>query len=225
MYLFRINSWIFYALLIFTCFANWDHLITDFNVHKANQLEKKYLVDLPYSNLPQLYVLRADSIHKHKEFTLEEESEYRSYTSSPAKYDFESALNRKLFDFVHQVDMSDWRSSRLLANQTMQELNQMQVYKTITYINLMSHNLFSLEGLERFPSLRRLNLHDNFLTSLNGLQSLHQLEELDLSSNPIDDYSPIYKLTHLKSLTLPYQCKETKKLQQLLPNTTIRQDA
>jgi hypothetical protein len=225
MYLFRVNSWIFYGLFIASCVFNWDRIITQFNIHKANQLEKKYLVDLPYSNLPQLYELRADSIHKHKEFVLVEELPDITRSRSFPKYDFEQELNRKLFGFVHEEETSDWRSSKLLAIQTLDELNHMQVYKTITNIDLASRNLFSLEGLQNFSSLKKLNLHDNYLTSLKGIEHLTQLEQLDLSSNPIDDYSSLYKLSHLKTLTLPYQCKETKKLQQLLPNTLIKEDA
>lgn len=221
MYLFRINSWLFYGALILCCFVNWDSLITNYNIHTARQLEKKYLAGLSYANLPQLYELRADSIHKHKEFVLEESeilSDTRSYNST---YDFESSLNRKLFMFVHKQKTADWRSLTFLGHQVISNLEKKNVYKTITNLQLNGCSLSSLEGLENFSSLKSIYLYNNELTSIKGIENLRQLEELNLGSNPLTDYTPLYKLKNLKQLYVPANEAEINKLKQQLPNTHI----
>lgn len=41
-YLFRTNGWLFYGVLLFSCFINWDMIVTNFNINRA-ELKKKPL--------------------------------------------------------------------------------------------------------------------------------------------------------------------------------------
>ena len=51
-YLFRVNAAVYYYFIVFTCFFNWDIIITDFNINKHTvehkKLEKYLLLDLSY---------------------------------------------------------------------------------------------------------------------------------------------------------------------------------
>lgn len=57
-YLFRANSWAFYAVLIFSCFINWPALVASYNVRSAiakhENLYQPYLLDLSFHTLPYL---------------------------------------------------------------------------------------------------------------------------------------------------------------------------
>ena len=222
MYLFRTNSWIFYLVLLASCVFDWDSIITDYNINKARQLERAYLVGLSYSNLPQLYELRADSIHKHKEFHLHP-AEYDVRTTSDAySYDFEAGLNEKLFFFLHRLEMKDWRSWTYRGMQVAKQIEDMKVYPSIDSLSLRYSGLTSLEGIQHFSALRKLVLDYDSICTIEELSKLPQLEELNLQGNAITDYTPLYGLKNLKVLIISTPDAATlKQLKQHLPNTQI----
>jgi hypothetical protein len=202
MFLFRINSWLFYGVLLASSLFNWDGIITDFNIHKANQLEKRYLVGLSYVNLPELYRLQADSLHKHREFDMASEEYSVTDSRTSLEYNFNKELSRKLFFFVSARDRTGWRSWSYLGQKVSSELEEMHVFDRITELDLRSCRLESLEGIQHFKALKKLNLFRNSISSLEGVGQLTQLEELDLSENPVTDYTPLYALKNLKVLHL-----------------------
>jgi hypothetical protein len=57
-YLFRANSWAFYAVLIFSCFVNWPVLVAKYNISSAirrnEPVYEKYLYGLSFHTLPYL---------------------------------------------------------------------------------------------------------------------------------------------------------------------------
>lgn len=222
MFLFRINSWLFYSVLLASCFFNWDGIITNFNIHKASQLEKRYLVSLSYANLPELFQLKADSLHKYKEFNMAPEEYAVADSRDPYQYDFSKELNRKLFYFLNAREKTSWRSWNYLGETVNTELEQMQVYNKIAQLDLQSGKLTSLEGIQHFKALKKLNLFRNSVNSLEGIQNLQQLEELDLSENPLTDYTPLYSLKNLKVLHLASFDETVKKnLQAHFPSAQI----
>lgn len=79
-YLFRVNSQIAFAILIFSCAFNWDALITRYNLNYAATTDFDYLINLSNNNT---FILKnySDNIHlkgkperlvnkKHNEYTL-----------------------------------------------------------------------------------------------------------------------------------------------------------
>ncbi len=226
MYLLRSNSRIFYSALILSAFFNWDYIITDFNIHKAGQLDKDYLVKLSNTNLAQLYIFRQDTLHKHKEFSADPEHissfESDSRNNWDAKIDFEKELNNKLFFFLRNNEEQGWKSWHYDESIVNEQLRKLNVYNTIYKLDLSNTKLCSLSGLQHFSSLKKLNLYNNFLYSIEGIQTLKDLEELDLSRNYINDVTPLYGLKNLKQLLIdnlsPVQFKN---LQTHLPNTLI----
>ncbi len=103
MYLFRINGWLFYSVLQFSMFINWDRIITDYNIHNAKQLQVDYLLELSYSNLSQLFMIEEQEFKRDKSVTY-------PYT------EFERRRNAKKNYFLENKENLDWRSWYLESN-------------------------------------------------------------------------------------------------------------
>ena len=70
-FLFRKNAWIVYSFMILSCPVDWDSVITTFNINqfqynKTMEIDQRYLADLGYTNLAQIfdyYIVRGQSLH------------------------------------------------------------------------------------------------------------------------------------------------------------------
>jgi hypothetical protein len=192
MYLFRINSVLFYGVLLVSCFVNWDRLITWFNINHATQLEKQYLVGLGTTNLPALYELRYDTLAKHKIFNLNSATDpadaVREYQQP---FSFDVALDRKLFLFLNGRESSGWQSWNYDGQKVFAKLKEQDHMNHVLSLDLTSAELHSLEGLAYFPHLKKLDLYNNPVESLAPLAALTELEELTINSRAVTDYMPL----------------------------------
>jgi len=226
-YLFHINGWLFYGVYIIFCFFNWDNIITVYNVTHPKGIDYGYLLDLAYSNVPDLLTVQQSTI------------KYPETDSSDA-----SLLYEKVYSFLQFREKYDWQSwcydnNRIYnqlagANRSMkikklqlnvlgiESLKPLEVFSNIQVLDLSSNRIENLNDISSFPMLKKLELAGNRIYSLKGIEKLHQLEFLDLCNNPITDYVPLYTLNNLKEL---YVCKvDSAKLEVLkehLPNTHI----
>jgi hypothetical protein len=223
-FLFRINGILFYSLLVVSCFFSWDDIITSFNMKKAHWLEKNYLVELSETNLPQLFVLKQDTISRKREFKLKTQDPSLDYltTNNDQGLNFDTELNRKLVLFVDNYENQSWKSWYYDEQSTYKELQDLKVFETTSELNLRELHLSVVPTLQPFINLKKLNLFDNSISSLDGIEKLSKLEYLDVSHNKITDYKPLYKLKNLKELTTNIMSiAQLKELQDRLPNTKI----
>lgn len=247
-YLFRVNGWLFYAVLIAACVFNWDALITRFNINDAKKLEKNYLLSLSDAGLPQLMALQHDTITKHEEFTLEEKESsraYRDFNSSDDQPDYKEQLSRKLYDFNLKRETLCWKSwylSNSKINKDLLQLNStnkitalhlsyyyistlepIKAYTNITELYLNTNAIKSISELQYFTKLKKVDLSNNYLMNVKGIEKFKDLVYLNITKNRIHDFYPLYKLTGLKELHVPATIKsyQLKELQEALPNTLI----
>lgn len=60
-YLFRVNGWVFFTVLVVSCYANWDAIIARYNIaNTTKRLDVGYLLKLGYPALPFLNELDDD---------------------------------------------------------------------------------------------------------------------------------------------------------------------
>lgn len=223
-FLFRINGVLFYGLLVVSCFFSWDDIITSFNTHKPRWLEKNYLLELSETNLPQLFVLKNDTISKNREFKLKTQDLALDYltTNNNQALNFDTELNRKLVLFVDNFETQSWKSWYYDEQSTYKQLQDLKVFETTSALNLSGLHLSIVPYLQLFINLKKLNLFDNSISSLDGIEKLTTLEYLDVSHTKITDYKPLYKLKALKELTTNIISNtQLKELQDKLPNTKI----
>jgi len=223
-FLFRINGILFYSLLVVSCFFSWDDIITSFNMKKAHWLEKNYLLELSETNLPQLFVLKHDTISRNREFKLKTQALALDYatTNNDQSLNFDAELNRKLVLFIDNYETPNWKSWYYDEQSTYNQLQNLKVFETTSELNLKELHLSAVPILQPFINLKKLNLYDNSISSLDGIEKLTKLEYLDVSHNKITDYKPLYKLKNLKELTTNLMSNtQLKELQGRLPNTKI----
>lgn len=224
MYLIRVNPWCYYVILVVSCVFNWDVIITNFNLNKAfkenKKLEKYYLVDLSFKNLPQLLVL-PDTIKTYDDY---EARDYYYALRGTYFQSFKIALDKKLFNFMKEVQNQDWQSwssekSRVhdeilaLNNQKLiknldlssgsyfSSLEPIKGLNNIESINLDNNNFTKLYEFSYFPHLKTLSLRSNQIDSLDKLPALNELENLNIGENPISTgFTKIKNASNLKKL-------------------------
>jgi Leucine-rich repeat (LRR) protein len=221
-YLIRTNAAVIYFLLIFSCIPNWDIIITDYNINKCinenKKLEKYFLVDISFKNLPQLLQL-PDSVALADDFQARD-----YYNSSRNVYyrDFNSALDLKLFNFLKDYKQKEWQSycaekKRVfneiislksdikemdLSASGLRTMNPIRELTALTELNLSATGFDTLPELKVFPSLRRLNLANNYIKTIDELPANNNLKELDLSQNRIKNYSNLRMTPSLEKLKI-----------------------
>lgn len=227
MFLFRINGWIFYGVLIISCLLNYDMIITNYNIHTAKVRDEKYLLTLSNVNLPQMVnlseVIAIEKMALVKQLPVSQKWEVENHDKEYYPYvDFNLLLSRKLYDFQTLHAKRSWQSwyaenSRAdkelstpetnkkikvvkLMNSRIESLLPLSRFKNIEEMDLQSNKIKNIKELTVFPSLNKLNLNNNKLRRLEGIENLKKLEYLNLNNNDIDNYMPLYKLTGLKEL-------------------------
>lgn len=246
MYLARVNPWCYYAILVISCLINWDVYITDFNLNKAfkenKKLEKYYLADLSFKNLPQLLVL-PDSVKSYDDY---EARDYYFALRGTYFNSFKTALDKKLYNFMKDMQQPDWQSWCVEKSRVYDEvlaLNEQKLIKKIDlssegffktlepvkvlsnleHINLDNNNFTQLSDLSNFPHLKILSIRSNQLDSLDRLPLLNELEEFYAGENPfVSGLSKLKNIPNVKKVEMPgvgisdiHALSELKKLESL----------
>lgn len=227
MFLFRVNPWCYYVILVLSCLVNWDVYITNFNINKAltenKKLEKYYLVDLSFKNLPQLLLLH-DSIKTYDDY---DARDYYYALRGTYFTSFKSALDSKLFHFMKDMKQTDWQSYCCEKERVKEELEMLNSKKLIKNVDLRNTNILTdleplrtlnnievmyldnnyfekLSDIKYFPNLTLLSLGNNKIDSLDQLPSLVNLKELFLNGNPLIELSGLSRAPNLERLDLSY---------------------
>ena len=226
MYLVRVNPWCYYVILVISCLINWDVIITNFNLNKAfkenKKLEKYYLADLSFKNLPQLLVL-PDSVKAYDDY---EARDYYFALRGTYFSSFKIALDKKLFHFMKQMQNSEWQSwcaekarvynEVLVLNEQKQikkidlssesyiiSLQPIKALNNLEDLNLDNNHFTKLEELGFFPHLKILSIRSNQLDSLDNLPNLNELEDLKAGDNPFTSgFSILKNVPNVKTLEL-----------------------
>lgn len=192
-YLFRTNGWLFYCVLLFSCFINWDVIVTNFNINRAEQkhkpLDASYLVSLSERNIPQLLTLN-DSIKNQANTGDMYDTRSDSYNYNYVEINYKPALNYKLYRFLDEMDKMEWQSICFEKKRVHRELSLLK--QNIKEIDLQNYYLQTLKPLAMLTDLQTLYFSNNNLNELRELKMFSNLENLYLNSNRFDsiDYFP-----------------------------------
>lgn len=225
-YLFRVNPKVYYAIMVISSLINWDVIITQFNINKAlsenKKLEKYYLADLSFKNIPQLLRLN-DTIKEYDDY---EARDY--YFSLRGKYfhSFKSALDKKLYDFLKEYsEYPGWqsyciekirvhndivalnnskqiKSLQLNNNYGLTTLKPVQILNNVEVLDLDNNLIHNLSELASFPNLKKLSLGSNQIDSIHKLPVLNKLTDLNLSGNSLNGITALKNLPNIKKLNL-----------------------
>lgn len=216
-YLFRKNSWALYIVLVLTALINWDQFITDFNIENSkSRIDKKYLVELNSTNIPELLLLATDSSTKNLTFVesysyLEYEDDYISYwdyndgnTRGSYGKDFTNRIHNKMFKFLASHAELDWQSWCLDKNKTAKEIHKLHEDGKIKSLNLRGYGKENLLPIQNFTKLEHLNISDLGFVNLEELKPFKNLKTLHLSSNQINFIDKLPVMEQLEELYLAY---------------------
>ena len=212
-YLFRINGWLFYSVLIVSAFFNWDRMITNFNLHNSKTLDQNYLIDRSSANTDQLLAspigtIDADGsgwqllnrVHAkmYNFLTFHTTKEWKSWNAADAN----------VYNSIMVIQKAPDRTTLLLSSNNVQSLIPVASFGHINKLDLSSNNFHALEELSFFPQLQELNLSSNGIDSIQKIPSLKQLTSLDLSANLIHDFYTLRNLPKLNDLNISYNSYE-----------------
>jgi Leucine-rich repeat (LRR) protein len=200
----RANSFIMYCLLIIGCTINWDVVITNFNIEKSRdhtkRLEKYYLADIGFKNLPQLLAL-PDSVANTDDYSARD---YYFSTRSVYFESFKTAMHNKLFRFMRDMDQPDWRSWCLEKERVLGEILELEKNQQLDSLDLQyfHEGLLSLHPISQFSNLRSLRIRGNNLKDAGEFAFFPQLEYLDIASTHVDSLEKFPALTRLKEIDI-----------------------
>jgi Leucine-rich repeat (LRR) protein len=224
-YLFRTNGWLFYGVLLFSCFINWDVMVTNFNINKSEQKHKPldvyYLVSLSERNIPQLLTLN-DSIKNEVNTEDFYDSLSESYRYDYVHINYKPTLHYKLYRFLDEMQKMEWQSICLEKNRVYNEisllkqnikeidlqnyyltsLKPLEIANNLQSLYFSNNNLNDLTELKMFPVLENLYLNYNRFDSIDFFPSMNNLKILSLSNNNIKDISPLKNVPNISFLDL-----------------------
>ncbi len=202
-YLFRINGWLFYSVLLFSCFINWDVLVTNFNINRAEQkhkpLDKLYLISLSEKSIPQLLTMN-DSIKNQTDNEDNFETRGDVYRYEYADINYKPALHYKLYRFLDEMKKMEWQSFCFEKNRVYKEVASLK--RNIKEIDLQNYYLETVKPIELLDNLQTLYFSNNNLKDLRELKMFPVLENLYLNSNRFDSIDFFSRMNNLKMLSL-----------------------
>ncbi|MBI5217349.1 MAG: leucine-rich repeat domain-containing protein [Bacteroidia bacterium] len=176
-------------------------MITTFNVNNSKKLDRAYILNLSYINIPQLISLKpADESKIVQPYEYETSlADYRNeeyfpmYTNSEYQY----RLHGKIYDFLKATDNTDWQSWCYSKQQVKNSIYTVEKEGRLKEMYLHYKNIDNLSPIRYFSNLERLNLNNNFHIDVGELRYFPKLKYLDLNYNKL---SGIYTLPALNSL-------------------------
>lgn len=118
-YLFKLNTFIAFLIFAFSASADWDKIISDYNIGKMQRnniapFDKHYLLDLSETNIAAMWNLQ-DKVG----FEVDSTYSYRAYYIRSNK----QWLHEKLYNFIKKYQENGWQSYNLRDQRIMAEIS------------------------------------------------------------------------------------------------------
>jgi hypothetical protein len=211
-FLFRVNTAVWYVLLVISPVINWDKLIVDHNLTHARTkaVDKGYLIELAPATLVEMLAYNDSTSYLKEEREIVEYNSFEFIPEPDRIYTgrtLESKLHGKLYFFLKDRQELGWQSWNYDDSRIKRDVLALSAGGKIKHLSLglfglrallplepISRNVTSLdvrscqlgrkmEGLALFTGLEKLDLSSNAIDSLDMFPSLPRLKELDLSGN------------------------------------------
>lgn len=200
-FLFRANAWVFYSVLVLSCLVNWDNLITNFNMTKSKNLEKKYLLNLSFTNIPALIQLREDTI-TFNEAKLNTDDSYDDNNRYGDERNFSENVDRKIYNYLQDRKLRTWKSWYADNDKVYDAIIEANKKTTVLSLCLQRMGLNKLDTLKEFTNLQSIDLSNNYMNDISTLKQFKNLKKINLSNNPIDNIQEIDYFKDLEYINL-----------------------
>ncbi len=206
-FLFRKTGWAFFIFMVIATSVNWDQLITNYNIKKSERLDKYYLLNLGYTNIPDLLKLEKDTsdISDNYYYDWNFKNLFRSF--SRREYDFQKRnflprLHYKMYDFLKIQQNKTWKSWVYDFHRTEKQILELDQAHKLSDIYLNKKNLETLKPIIGLKNIEKLHLADNALHDLSEFSNFQNLKYLDLQNNYLISIDSLPKLKNLQTLCL-----------------------
>jgi hypothetical protein len=195
-YLARYNFNALFIVLILSSAADWDMVISNFNLNRAHQmdeissLDKNYMLSLSEGNISGLY-----DIKELDGFEVDSIYSYRDRYSTNVNW-----LDYKVYDFLLDDIEGDWRSYSVRRERVRNDINELNDNGEIASINLNSSYIKSLEPLIGITNLKELDISNSNIKDWKYINDFKFLENLSVSNLIEEDLEYFKTLDSLKKL-------------------------
>lgn len=210
-WLYRINTWMFFSVFVFSSLVSWSRFITWYSLYKSDYVNRAYLSTMSYQSLPYLVDLNLNP----DKFSQKELNE--DYDTSDdvvhmvdlmmsrnwgRKTEYSVRLYRRIYDHLGESRNVDWRSSVYHSRRVSEELKSMKQFGKDKVLFLDYCETNAIYYYNGFANIERLEIGHSNITNVGELGRYPNLQEADLSFNLLDSLSGIEKCQKLRWLNI-----------------------
>lgn len=227
-FLFRSNSWLFYAVLVASCLVNWDERIAKHNVMHTGNFDADYIATLSYRAYPELvnYYAKHPEIQipaDVQEKLIQFESKQR-FIFEENKWQSKTVYGARVYNQIKNFKTGIPLSQIDLRKKDLKQIYYFPSLSAIESADYSENDLTNLGEVGKYSKLKRLVLDGNRdLSSLEGIQSLKSLEEISMNDTKIREYGPLLSLPNLRLIQVEKISREWRQqLEARFPGIEIR---
>lgn len=210
-WLFRINTWLFFSVFVFSSLISWSRFVTWYSLYKSDYVNRAYLSSMSYQSLPYLVEL---NVHPEKFSQKEMNEAYQDDDDFLQMMDqlmnrnwgnqneFSVRICRRVYCQLAKTKTKDWRSATLNEARVQRELLAYPFYGADTSLYL---EYSEVEGIYYFPGFAKiesLSAANNEITAIGELGMFPALTNVDLSNNLITSLDGLEKCKNLEELNV-----------------------
>ncbi len=210
-WLYRINTWLFFSVFVFSSLVSWSRFITWYSLYKSDYVNRAYLSTMSYQSLPYLVDLNMNP----DKFSQKELNE--DYDTSDdvvhmvdlmmsrnwgRKTEYSVRLYRRIYDHLGESRNVDWRSSVYHSRRVSEELKSMKQFGKDKVLFLEYCETNSIYYYKGFANIERIEIGHSNITNIGELGRYPSLQEADLSFNLLDSLNGIEKCQKLRWLNI-----------------------
>lgn len=210
-WLYRINTWLFFSVFVFSSLVSWSRFITWYSLYKSDYVNRAYLSTMSYQSLPYLVDLNMNP----DKFSQKELNE--DYDTSDdvvhmvdlmmsrnwgRKTEYSVRLYRRIYDHLGESRNVDWRSSVYHSNRVSDELKSMKQFGKDKVLFLDYCETNAIYYYNGFANIERLEIGHSNISSIGELGRYPNLQEADLSFNLLDSLTGLEKCQKLRWLNI-----------------------
>jgi hypothetical protein len=208
MFLFRINSWFAFCMLVASCTVNWDLFITRYNLGLKTPFDVTYFSSLSEKN----FIPVLDHLYKHPEkfpaarfnerlyFFLERERRLQAHDKWPSTVLNSGSLYASLLN--REAVPLGWNQDLDMSGTDLHELVYFPLFSNTSSLLVKDCELQNLGEIGKFGKVRRLEATKNPLTSIAGIENLTYLEYLSFDARSVKDMDRLLLCKNLKEVKI-----------------------
>lgn len=210
-WLFRINTWLFFSVFIFSSLVSWSRVVTWYSLYKSQYVNRAYLSTMSYQSLPYLVELNVNPekfSQKDLNESYDDDDDFlrmmdmisnRNWGNEDA---FSVRIYRRVYKQLSDYKAEDWRSYTINGARVQSELLAFPEYGKDSTLHLEFSQIRNIYYFPGFAKVTRFNAANNEITSIGELGAFPNLREADLAVNNISDLGGIEKCKSLTYLNL-----------------------